>query len=191
MDDIIVIDNFFIKYLQRELFNLIVNNENSCWKYIKKADGVPYKECQEKDNLITEYDQFVRRFDSKDETYWHNIVQQHIKKHFDITIERFLRSRLLFSIPRININKESYGVPHVDFVEPHHTLIYYVNDNPCNTIFFKEFYDGKWSCDKKTIEKKVQPKQGRAVLFNGHRYHTVETYNESNRFLLSVNFKVL
>ncbi len=53
------------------------------------------------------------------------------------------------SFRRIKINllprretKHLYHTPHVDFDQPHWTIIYYVNDSDGPTIFFKQKYDG-------------------------------------------------
>lgn len=191
MDDLIVIDDFFVKYHQKEIETFYNIGKDVCWTYVKSADCEnQVKKFQENDNSVVAYDQFIRKLDNKHENYWHNIIKNNIKKHFQLDAKEIMRLRMVFSIPRILVPKDSYGTPHVDYPQPHYTLIYYVNNSLCKTIFFNELYNGKDDHSKKTIAAKVQPKQGRAVLFNGLRYHTVEAYNETNRLLLNVNFTV-
>jgi|TARA_B100002019_G_scaffold16250_1_gene12789 hypothetical protein len=77
---------------------------------------------------------------------------------------------------RIKINlltkkesKHMYHTPHVDYDYPHKTLLYYVNDSDGPTYFFNEKYDG--TRKKLTIKEKVEPRQGRFIIFDGHRFH--------------------
>ena len=95
---------------------------------------------------------------------------------------------------RIKINlapkRESntlYHTPHVDFDQPHWTIIYYVNDSDGPTFFFKQRYDG--TKQKLQIEQKVEPRQGRFVLFDGLQYHTSSNpqYNDM-RCVINFNY---
>lgn len=94
----------------------------------------------------------------------------YVVEHFSEQLGHFEKFR------RIKINlltkKESkhlYHTPHVDYDFPHTTLLYYVNDSDGPTYFFNEKYDG--SRKKLTIHSKVEPRQGRFVLFDGHTFH--------------------
>lgn len=190
MNDIIVVDDFFGRYQQKEM-QLLFTNDDPGWIYKKSADTISQvKAFQANDILVTQYEQFAKIMTSDDQAYWNDVLKQNINKHFNLQVLEIIRSRMIFSLPRVNVDKENYGTPHVDTFIPHFTLIYYVNDSDCKTILFKEFYESSLDFSKKTIETKIKPKQGRAVLFNGLRYHTVEAYNETNRLLLNVNFTV-
>jgi|TARA_B100001996_G_scaffold263530_1_gene205549 hypothetical protein len=98
------------------------------------------------------------------------------------------------SFRRIKINllprretKHLYHTPHVDFDQPHWTIIYYVNDSDGPTIFFKQKYDGHKQ--KLELKQKVEPRQGRFVLFDGLHYHTSSNpqYNDW-RCVINFNF---
>ena len=95
---------------------------------------------------------------------------------------------------RIKINlltrketKHLYHTPHVDFDQPHWTILYYVNDSDGATYFFKNKYDG--TSQKLEIQEKVEPRQGRFVLFDGLQYHASSNpqYNEK-RCVVNFNF---
>ena len=83
--------------------------------------------------------------------------------------------------------KHLYHTPHVDFDRPHWTLIYYVNDSYGGTYFFKQKYNG--TRQKLEIDKVVEPRQGRFVLFDGLTYHTSSNpqYHDT-RCVINFNF---
>ena len=71
--------------------------------------------------------------------------------------------------------------PHVELEQPHHTLIYYVNDCDAPTKIFK---DGD-------IVQKINPKKGRCFIMNGDTWHSSshpKTHNQ--RITVHINFVV-
>jgi hypothetical protein len=185
--DIKIIDNFLPIYHQNEFKN-ILKDVNFEWYYFANADGNQTKQFQEFDKSITSYDQFIRLLNPKDHKYWYDIFTYNLEKHFDIKVKEIIRFRLVLGIPRPTLQNFSYGTPHIDFKVPHKTLIYYGNNNDAKTVFFKECYNGTFDFSKKNVETLVDAKQGRGVLFDGFRYHSVQPYSESNRLLLNLNF---
>lgn len=80
------------------------------------------------------------------------------------------------------MGKEIINPPHID--EPtfeHKSCILYLNDSDGDTCFFKN--------DKQTIYKRVAPKKGRIVLFDGNIYHaSSKPINNQYRVILNINF---
>jgi hypothetical protein len=72
-----------------------------------------------------------------------------------------------------------YTTPHVDSLEDHKVLIYYVNDCDGDTFIFQ----------KDTVER-ISPKKGRFVLFDGSHYHAAGLAKESD-FRINLNFNLL
>jgi len=88
------------------------------------------------------------------------------------------------SILQLPLNKKllnkSFDTPHVDSEEPHLVYLYYVVDSDGQTLFLK---------NKKVI-KKIKPKQGRLVIFNGNIYHTAEQPEKGKRCVINFNVDI-
>ena len=99
-----------------------------------------------------------------------------------------LQGRSFLSTPT-NIPKDDVDTPHVDLVAPHFVMLYYVRDSDGDTIIYNEKtkFDGCAPDPKMnyTIKKKVSPKQGRVVLFNGIHFHASEQPNNNLRCIVN------
>ena len=88
------------------------------------------------------------------------------------------------SILQLPLNKKlldkNFDTPHVDSEEPHLVYLYYVVDSDGQTLFLK---------NKKVI-KKIKPKQGRLVIFNGNIYHTAEQPEKGKRCVINFNVDI-
>ena len=81
-----------------------------------------------------------------------------------------LKGRSFLQLP-INYKGEREDTPHIDISDLYHfVMLYYVCDSDGDTIIFNE----KEESEKYTVQKRVTPKQGRVVLFDGRFYHTAE-----------------
>jgi hypothetical protein len=87
--------------------------------------------------------------------------------------------------------------PHVDFYEPHHTAVYYVNDSDGDTFVFNETYDdldlqqsAKHADENKfTIAGRVSPKKGKMAGFDGRHYHaSMHPMKAASRIAVTFNF---
>ena len=84
-------------------------------------------------------------------------------------------------------NNESYhNTPHVDLtnkdgsIEPHKVALYYVNDSDGATILFN---------DKLDIIRRVKPKKGRMLLFDGNTLHTSSHPTKSDyRMCINIDY---
>jgi len=122
---------------------------------------------------------------------FHNLFLGLIKnscKKINVKKVDVLQGRSFLSTPT-NIPKDDVDTPHVDMVAPHFVMLYYVCDSDGDTIIYNEktkfddcIPDPKMNY---TIKKKVSPKQGRVVLFNGIHYHTAEQPNHNLRCIVN------
>ena len=105
-----------------------------------------------------------------------------------------LNGRSFLSTPT-NIPKDDVDTPHVDMVAPHFVMLYYVCDSDGDTIIYNEKtkFDGCHPDYKMnyTIKKKVSPKQGRVVLFDGRHFHTAEQPNHNLRGIVNYDLRDL
>jgi len=69
---------------------------------------------------------------------------------------------------------------HIDRDIPHYVLLYYINNSDGDTILFEG--------DEKTELKRVSPKQGRAIFFDGSIPHCGSTSGVSSRAVINFNF---
>ena len=82
---------------------------------------------------------------------------------------------------------------HVDLSSPHLVVLYYVMDSDGDTII----YDKKWEKGKEhlnsektaklLIKKRVTPKQGRLVVFDGRYWHTAEQPKYNKRCVINTD----
>ena len=92
-----------------------------------------------------------------------------------------LQARSFLQLPT-NILKEEVDDPHIDLIDTDHfVMLYYVSDSDGDTIIYNE----KEKSKSYTIKKKVTPKQGRVVLFDGRLYHTAEQPNVDKRCIVN------
>ena len=94
-----------------------------------------------------------------------------------IIVENILQSRVFLHMPSFNPGLDDI---HVDIEIPHQVFLYYVNDSDGDTVFFKD--------DEKTEIKRVTPKKGRGVFFNGLIKHCSTRPSKSHRCIFNYDF---
>jgi len=94
----------------------------------------------------------------------------------NIPIRDILRVRIRRTLQKPGHTKDKYNYPHVDLENEknYKSLIYYVEDSDGDTFFFdKRYKEGDptfLNKGYKTI-KRVTPKQGKSIYFDGDIYH--------------------
>jgi len=160
-----VIDNVVGKKEQEKIKNILLG-KNFDWYYLNDITS--------KDSLVERKPGVSHQFYARNRTPVHSRQLKHIMNLLTTTarklkIKQFnlLLSRAFLQFPLSNyLLKNSYvDDPHIDMPERHLVFLYYVNDSDGDTIIYK---------DKKSLEikKKVKPKQGRMVIFNGEYWHS-------------------
>jgi hypothetical protein len=120
-----------------------------------------------------------------------NSFQKSIEKQINAKIE-ILKCMLITVVPNPNFTAQSM-LPHVDTTIPHETCIYYINSTDGDTVLFDQKYDPSLSKHdndnkKKTEHSRITPVQGKAVLFDGLRYHASNPSKTDLRFVLNINY---
>lgn len=91
-----------------------------------------------------------------------------------------------------------HHLPHIDSWYPHWVAIYYVNDSDGDTYIFNEINDNYDSGiedvkliekNKFTIKKRITPKKGKVLLFEGKYYHT-SSWPKKNKYRTVININL-
>ena len=119
-----------------------------------------------------------------------------ILSDLNIPITEVLRIRIRRTMQHSNHDLEKYNYPHVDLKDEtnYKSLIYYVEDSDGDTFFFDKTYQkgDPTFLDKgyKTL-KRVSPKQGKAIYFDGNIYHSGNNpVKYDKRTVINFDFKI-
>jgi len=88
---------------------------------------------------------------------------------FELSIQRIIKTfKLKGNVKRVRLglhtpmNKQTIGSPHVDSLDKHKTILYYINNSDGDTFFY----------NKKKIIKKITPVANSGICFDGSIYHS-------------------
>ena len=96
-----------------------------------------------------------------------------------------IQGRSFLQFP-LNLKNYDVDTPHIDLSTiDHFVMLYYVCDSDGDTIIYNE----RVPSDQYTIKKRVSPKQGRVVLFDGGLYHTAEQPLNNNRCIVNYDLE--
>jgi hypothetical protein len=187
MEDVEVVDYFMPLTYQDLLERATIDNYDFPWNFLpdmsaygrpESVAGISVAECQAgfqhviMDHRGDRNSEYAELFDP---------IVNSIRFHHqsEITV---VRIKIGLVLPQ-----QGVAYPHTDYTSPHRTLVYYVNDTDGDTVFYNEWNDGTPK-DAFTVEQRVHPERGRAVLFNGLKYHSTEYPSRKPRAF--VNYKV-
>ena len=94
----------------------------------------------------------------------------------NIILHRAITARIFVSLP---VNNLDFTYIHNDLPYDHFVCIYYINDSDGDTIFYN---------DQEEEIKRVTPKKGRVVFFDGTIKHTGSAPKEKTRAIINYNF---
>jgi len=101
-----------------------------------------------------------------------------INETFKLDRKKLFRERFGLYMPLSN--RPVHNNPHVDLDDKSHTVVlYYVNDSDGDTFFFDE---------NMNIEKRITPKRGKAVMFDGSIFHASSMPSKKPRITLNLNY---
>ena len=93
-----------------------------------------------------------------------------------------IKGRSFLQLP-INYKGKKEDTPHIDIIDSHFVMLYYVCDSDGDTIIYNE----QKKSDNYTVQKRITPKQGRVVIFDGMYWHTAEQPKKDVRCILNFN----
>ena len=191
-----VVDDFLPKFEQKLLFNYY-QEKDLIWKYQKSVSTY-----SQESNTWAKYGKIQDTFaftkilnqPGDDEEFvklegLFRRITSYTDKKFNVKINEYKRVMRVFYPPNPMFNDNHIMTPHVDQTYSHKNLLYYVSDNDSPTLFLNQMFDENVPTDysKQTIIKEVYPKQGRAVLFDGHVFHCAGVSKIYPRLTLNIN----
>ena len=97
----------------------------------------------------------------------------------------------ILQMPLANLGGSRRDAHHIDFKKKHLNILYYVFDADGDTVIFENMYhpnDIKFpEPNELKVKKKVTPKQGRVVIFDGYHWHTGTQPKKGMRCVININ----
>ena len=114
-------------------------------------------------------------------------------KKVEFDFKTIVKSRSFLQLP-LGLKDESVDDAHIDYPEQHLVVLYYVIDSDGDTIIYdKQFKPGdplSWPARRMGVPKKrVTPKQGRVVVFDGRYFHTAQQPKNDTRCIINFNLE--
>jgi hypothetical protein len=191
IDDIIVIDNAISSNYQEAIFNRVLDDRNFPWYYIPNIT----KRSQGED--VKQQDSFGFAHSFLDRNGGHSILNDFLLPlayeacdKISYTPNGFYYGRIFMTVAMENSPK--HNMYHVDMVDPHLVCLYYVNDSTGPTVITDSTVHNISQNDinnKKDVNiiRTIEPKKGRAVLFDGKYYHASSNPDEGRRCIINFN----
>jgi hypothetical protein len=104
-----------------------------------------------------------------------------------INIKEIYANRAFLQVPLAKQYVKEHNGIHLDITEPHYACVYYMNDTDGDTIVYNQtIYDTPTGSNVEVTEhKRVSPKKGRLVMFDGARYHCSSQPTENYRCIIN------
>ena len=131
-----------------------------------------------------EYLQFCHLFYDKN---IHPINYPYYKSPYFKPIQVILNNYPIQNLTKIKVNfqprcetflSDEHNTPHVDSQKPHNVFLYYVNDSDGDTFIFNS---------DMSIKKRIEPKKGRLVCFDGSFFHAGSHPSKTDKRIV-INF---
>lgn len=186
LDDFIVVDNCINPVYQDALENMILNDRSFYWNFYPNlvayggsrasivSDAIGFSHTWMADYKATStYAGFMMPL----------LYEASVKA--SIKVNQIIQGRCFMQIPTVKTTE--WDGMHVDFDKPHNVCLYYVNDSDGDT-FFSDKNSLHRKPDSYPILKRVTPKKGRCVFFNGEHYHSSSKPTQNPRAVININF---
>ena len=179
------------------LEDIICKSPEFQWVYTPSTNNQKETSIMRRDEASYESEQLVHAFylESQRRSQFFDIVFPFFYFLEDKTgvklgnIERIKANMLL----RNDMPDDKYNTPHIDVPDPgYKSLLYYVKDSDGDTFIFNESYRDTGNSKKAlTIDKRVSPKKGKAIIFDSSRWHASSNPRQNqNRVVLNLIFQV-
>ncbi len=182
-----VFDDIIDKSLQEEIKSILT--DTFPWYFISDVTSSEVENQGRPGFIHLFYDNF------KENSEYFSMIRpiiDHTAGKLKLKLPKIIQSRAFLQMP-LSLKDYTVDNAHVDDKRPHIVFLYYAIDSDGDTII----YDKKWEkgtqnmnseeTAKLLIKKRVTPKQGRVVVFDGRYWHTAEQPKHNNRCVINNN----
>ena len=123
------------------------------------------------------------------EPMWINCLQKLKEKTNETANYSIIKSRTFLQLPLATVKGRKQDAHHIDLMDEHFALLYYVCDADGDTVLYRNMYSK--NCPKPPEpnelkeKKRVRPKQGRVVIFDGYYWHTATQPTKGIRCIIN------
>ncbi len=168
INDVYIFDNIIDSKVQKKIQQIIFNKVK--WQFVadvtkpdnkQQRPGFSYYFITDKTNVFNYHKDVLKIIDAA-------------CNKINFKRKDCLQGRSFLQLP-LNLKDRSIDAPHVDADIDHIVVLYYVNDSDGDTVIYENKFEGydkvPYMKDLKEL-KRVSPKAGRCVIFNGKHWHT-------------------
>jgi hypothetical protein len=190
IDDIFVFDDIVPKEQQDQIESLMLGNTIS-WQFIPDV-ALRLSELKESGKTATPamavcFNDFKTNYFNKHLYTPTCGIAFSAARKINFPVNDIINSRSFLQFPLNGKVKKPFNNIHVDQTFEHLSCVYYVNDSDGDTFIFDGFYKEKEYLTEAKIIKRIGPKKGRCVLFNGLRYHASSCPSLGVRCIINFN----
>jgi len=197
IDDIIVVDNIIPTNLQNQIEDLFTSSRLG-WIFFKDISVSPedIKRLNIKKltpGIACYIKQDNPKFLNEQLLNFVKSIPELACKHIGKQCVEIFNARSFMHFPLNDEMRKEYDNVHIDVKYPHLVVLYYINDTDGDTFLFDKTLDDCKFITKDTkleVIKKVSPKKGRVVMFNGNRYHSSSGPTKDVRCIINFNVKI-
>jgi len=183
-DEVFVFDDIINLNYQTRIKELLVgegsfNNRDLPWYFLLDITHSEELEGQGRCAFVHNFADQKKGIVSSFHPLFLKLIKNSCKK-IKVKKVNILQGKTLFEFPKskvLNIPDD----PHINSNEKHFSMIYYVSDSDGDTIIYNE----KEKSKSYTIKKRISPKQGRVVLFDGQLFHTEQEPKNYKRCIVN------
>jgi hypothetical protein len=194
IDKIYTFDNVITKEEQFEIFNF-VKTTNLEWKFEPNINS-DYGSNGEKSFPANVLSKFRLRNDSI--TTLIDKIQSNVIEKLNLNFVENYRYKINWTQP-LNFEYNPMDLLHIDNYVQHIAMVYYINDASGDTYIYDNtegnnievYYKyslNKIDYSKLKLIKKVNPKMGSVVVFNGGLHHHANYPTNGDRYIINFNF---
>jgi hypothetical protein len=197
IDDIIVIDDFIGKTYQDQIEELVAVSTRVKWIYTKDSAYISHDHLARTDESFSHLLLFEDLVESEHWNFFKPLTYS-MQDAVGIVAKKIPRVRLNLLL-RAYPGDAQWTNPHIDHPNPHYVGLYYLNDSDGPTYIFDQQLSDvpsknwnesvltKYVTETEfTVKQAIEPKKGRMVIFNGHRFHAASKPRD-NQFRLTLN----